>query len=275
MSEKPFLWSDFLDQLPELPSLDGTDLHSALLGDWWQWYWQLVQDNAPPLTEADAYSVLSGNVLQVHAGNGVLANDQDFDSPLITALLAEAPLHGTVELSVDGGFTYRPENLFTGSDTFAYRAFDLRSTSPSTTVTITVESDLPIAGDFNGDGVIDVRDVDQLATAIRTDLQSRFDLNDDGLVDHSDLDYLVTSILHSTAGDANLDGRFDVADLISVFQAGQYEDERPDNSGWASGDWNGDGEFDSADLLEAFQAGSFVRASVRTSRWLIGAALAD
>ncbi len=58
-------------------------------------------------------------------------------------------------------------------------------------------------------------------------------------------------------GDANGDGMFDSADLIAVFQAGEYEDAIADNSTFAEGDWNGDGEFDSSDLVMAFQAGTY------------------
>jgi hypothetical protein len=53
-------------------------------------------------------------------------------------------------------------------------------------------------------------------------------------------------------GDSNLDGRFDSADLISVFSQGEYEDDEVGNSSWQEGDWNGDGEFNTSDLVEAF-----------------------
>jgi hypothetical protein len=56
-------------------------------------------------------------------------------------------------------------------------------------------------------------------------------------------------------GDANLDGLFDTADLLALFQLGEYEDGVPDNSNWFSGDWNEDGEFDSSDLIEALALG--------------------
>ena len=60
-------------------------------------------------------------------------------------------------------------------------------------------------------------------------------------------------------GDANLDGQFNTGDLIGVFQAGQYEDQLPDNSSWATGDWDGDGDFGTGDLVVAFQNGGFER----------------
>lgn len=59
-------------------------------------------------------------------------------------------------------------------------------------------------------------------------------------------------------GDVNGDGIFNSVDLISIFQAGKYEDATPNNATYAEGDWNGDGDFTSSDLVLAFQAGTYV-----------------
>ena len=64
-------------------------------------------------------------------------------------------------------------------------------------------------------------------------------------------------MLRTNFGDANLDGRFNSADLVLIFQRGAYEDDLALNSGWADGDWNGDGEFDSSDLVWAFRSGAY------------------
>jgi hypothetical protein len=58
-------------------------------------------------------------------------------------------------------------------------------------------------------------------------------------------------------GDANRDEVFNSADLVQVFQAGQYEDDIAGNSLWKDGDWNLDGEFPSSDLVAAFDAGGY------------------
>ena len=60
-----------------------------------------------------------------------------------------------------------------------------------------------------------------------------------------------------TIGDVNLDGRFDSQDIVLVFQAAEYEDNKENNSTWYEGDWNCDGEFNSADLIAAFRNGGF------------------
>jgi hypothetical protein len=84
------------------------------------------------------------------------------------------------------------------------------------------------------------------------------------------LPFVSTSIPWSSAvdiraavpGDANGDLKFDSADLVAVFQAGEYEDHVDRNSSWSEGDWNGDGDFTTADLVLAFQAGTFSQAAL-------------
>jgi hypothetical protein len=56
-------------------------------------------------------------------------------------------------------------------------------------------------------------------------------------------------------GDVNDDGIFDSADLVKLFQVGEYKDSLADNSSWQEGDWNGDRDFTTADLVLAFASG--------------------
>jgi hypothetical protein len=110
-------------------------------------------------------------------------------------------------------------------------------------------------GDFNNDGRIDAQDIDQLTTeVIAKTNRNLFDLTSDGLVDQADRDVWVNEVKGTYFGDANLDGEFNSADFVAVFQAREYEDEIEGNSTWTTGDWNGDGEFDSGDFVKAFQS---------------------
>jgi hypothetical protein len=114
--------------------------------------------------------------------------------------------------------------------------------------------------DFNGDGVVDVQDINLLLGEIRsgTDIE-RFDVTGDGLLNDQDILFVVTSPdqLNSYIGDANLDGEFNSSDLVVVLSGGQYEDGVAFNSAWDTGDWNGDGEFDTGDLVFALQQGGY------------------
>ena len=111
-------------------------------------------------------------------------------------------------------------------------------------------------GDLNGDGQLNAQDIDLVSDGIRRQ-DPAFDLTGDGVLDSLDLDWFVRSVLHTTPGDANVDGQFDSTDMVQVFQEGEYEDESVENSGWSEGDWNGDGDFDSSDMVIAFQDGSY------------------
>ena len=109
-------------------------------------------------------------------------------------------------------------------------------------------------------------DLDLLSAAIAFgNHPSGFDLTDDGFVNLDDQNaWLVAAGAANLPsgrpyplGDANLDGLFDSADFVQVFQAGKYEDGIEDNAVWSTGDWNGDGDFDSADFVAAFQTGLY------------------
>ncbi|MCA9166957.1 MAG: lamin tail domain-containing protein, partial [Planctomycetales bacterium] len=122
----------------------------------------------------------------------------------------------------------------------------------------------PNTGDFNSDGQVDVIDVQLLCAAIRSpNPSSEFDIDSSGETDFDDMRYLIGEVLHTSFGDANLDGVFNSTDLILVFQAGEYEDGIADNSSWSSGDWDCDGEFTTADLVLAFQGGSYTSEATR------------
>ncbi|MCA9217208.1 MAG: cadherin-like domain-containing protein, partial [Planctomycetales bacterium] len=260
-SEDPFIWIDFIDSLPEIPSLTGEELRSALLGDWWSWYWRTIGENAPPLTTQDSFEIDADQVLSVPEGQGVLSNDFDPDNTAITAILVDHPQHGSVVLHANGAFDYTPSAHFNGVDEFTYKAFDFVDSSSIQTVSITIGTGVTF-GDFDSSGAVDAADIDLLAFAIRNQ-DSAFDLNGDNRLDAEDLNFMITEIVGTTFGDANLDGVFDSGDLVEIFKHGQYEDAMPGNSGWATGDWDGDGDFTSADFLVAFKSGQYeVAASV-------------
>ncbi len=122
---------------------------------------------------------------------------------------------------------------------------------------------LPVAGDFNGSGDLDVADLDSLTEIVRTQSHDEgFDLTDDGLVDRADRDRWIFDLFKTTYGDSNLDGAFNSSDLIVVFQPAEYEDGIPNNSTWTTGDWSGDGEFNSTDIILAFQTGGYEEPAV-------------
>src|SRR5205823_4491980 len=69
---------------------------------------------------------------------GVVGNDTDIDSAVLTASLVTGPANGTLTLNANGSFTYTPALNFNGSDSFTYKANDGTADSNVATVTLKV-----------------------------------------------------------------------------------------------------------------------------------------
>jgi VCBS repeat-containing protein len=93
--------------------------------------------NNAPVAVADSYSGPQDSPVVVAAA-GVLANDTDFESNPLTAVLNTAPSHGTVTLNPNGSFTYTPDSGYSGPDAFTYQANDGLLDSNIATVSITI-----------------------------------------------------------------------------------------------------------------------------------------
>ena len=89
------------------------------------------------LSANNNYSVNENATLSVGAP-GVLGNDVDVFGSNLQATLLNQPLHGTLYLTNNGGFTYTPSNNYVGSDSFTYLPHDGANNLDPATVTITV-----------------------------------------------------------------------------------------------------------------------------------------
>ena len=107
--------------------------------------------NDPPILADDHYETLQNAVLEVVAGQGVLANDADVDGPQLTAVLIGLPQHGQVDLQPDGGFVYTPDGIFSGIEQFQYQVDDGLGAIAAAVANIVVR---PVDADV----VIDVED---------------------------------------------------------------------------------------------------------------------
>jgi hypothetical protein len=111
-------------------------------------------------------------------------------------------------------------------------------------------------GDFNGDGVLSLVDIDDLTRHSANGTNSApFDLNADALVDDADINVWIKDLFRSWVGDADLNGEFNSSDLVAVLASGTYEVDI--ESLWSSGDFNGDGRTDSSDLVAALADGGY------------------
>src|SRR5439155_294755 len=78
---------------------------------------------------------------------GVLGNDTDIDSSVLTAVVVTGPSHGALALAADGSFAYTPAGNFNGPDSFTYKANDGLLDSHVATVALTSNpvNDAPVA----------------------------------------------------------------------------------------------------------------------------------
>jgi hypothetical protein len=113
-----------------------------------------------------------------------------------------------------------------------------------------------VPGDFNGNGVLDLPDIDDLTgqSAGGTNPPA-YDLTGDALVNESDVNEWATVLFNSWIGDADLNGEFNSGDLVIVLASGTYEADVP--SVWSTGDFNGDGRTNSSDLVAALAGGGY------------------
>jgi hypothetical protein len=92
----------------------------------------------------DFYLAYQGSDRTVTAAQGLLSNDYDLVSPVLTATVLGQPTNGTVAVQTDGSFVYTPTVGFTGADTFTYQASNGVYTSDPATVTVMVRPELNV-----------------------------------------------------------------------------------------------------------------------------------
>jgi hypothetical protein len=185
------------------------------------------------------YHVLHNN-MEVPGADGVLSG---FGGPAATASLnfrlplnAEDALDFIVDMGPDGNAL--ADGTIVG-------------------ISIGTVAETIVTGDFNGDGSLNIHDLDLLYAAIRQGTNLLFDLHRNNNLDQEDRRVWVEDLRHTYFGDSDLDGEFNSTDLISVLATGKYENGIPHDASWADGDWNGDADFDSSDLVLAISSGGY------------------
>ena len=103
-------------------------------------------DNHAPIAADDGYSINEDETLSL-AASGLLSNDTDAESNVLTAVKVTDPAYGALTINADGSFIYTPVLNYNGSDSFTYKVNDGSADSNVATVTITIQpvNDAPVA----------------------------------------------------------------------------------------------------------------------------------
>ena len=96
--------------------------------------------NDAPIGREDVYTVTGGETLDVSTVQGVLSNDTDIDSRLVTAHLVDAPSTGELVFNTDGSFTFTPTPTQSGQTTFTYQVSDGLLTSEVVRVVLNISA---------------------------------------------------------------------------------------------------------------------------------------
>jgi VCBS repeat-containing protein len=96
------------------------------------------KSNTPPQAVDDAYTAVSGNLLEI-AAPGILENDSDADADALTAVLVNDVSHGVLSMKEDGSFSYTSDSDYTGEDSFTYKVNDGTEDSADSKVSIVVK----------------------------------------------------------------------------------------------------------------------------------------
>ncbi|MHC4405574.1 MAG: Ig-like domain-containing protein, partial [Planctomycetota bacterium] len=156
------------------------------------------EPNTPPEAEDDYYDLLHDTILEEYAP-GVMWNDWDDDDDDLTASLVSGPSNAqSFTFNSDGSFTYEPQALWVGSDSFVYEVSDGQDTDEAS-VSIDVWNTEPVADDDYHDILHDTS-IDEPAPGV---MENDWDDDDDPITAS-----LVAGPSHADSFGFNSDGSF-------------------------------------------------------------------
>jgi hypothetical protein len=105
----------------------------------------LPVNDAPDVVD-DTYAVVQNRTFKVKASAGILANDSDIEGDPMAVTVVDSPANGRLVMKRDGGFIFRPDRNYVGSDSFTYTVNDGVDDSVVATVTLNIgASNVPVA----------------------------------------------------------------------------------------------------------------------------------
>ena len=114
--------------------------------------------NIAPINDAPVAEAMAFSGAEDSAITGALVATDVEPGDLAFSLAADgAPAHGAVEIDADGGFTYTPDENYSGEDSFSYQVVDAAGAVSTATVSLTLSpvNDAPVAEALSFEGLED------------------------------------------------------------------------------------------------------------------------
>jgi len=141
--------------------------------------------NDAPVASDDALQTLEGEALVISIAS-LLANDTDVEGDTLSLGELIQGLNGTVVNNGDGTLTYTPDEGFSGTDSFSYRATDGDLNSAAATVTVTVTPDVSGTYVYEMNTPVAIPDNGFMTSSIQVDDDFRIlDINVQIDIDHT------------------------------------------------------------------------------------------
>jgi hypothetical protein len=219
--------------------IDEVQIHSAALTAA-----QLAQAmNTPPVVEAGANQTITLPT-DTATLTGTVSDDGLPAGGEVTQTWSKLSGPGTVTFA--GGNAVDTTATFSTAGTYVLQlAANDTALTTTDTLTITVNPQPAARGDFDGDGSIDIADVNAIYAVLGTNVpptDAKFDLTNDGKVDIADARELVEDVIGTSMADTNLDHTVDILDL------GNMANEYDQSGAFGDGDTDGSGVIDILDL---------------------------
>jgi hypothetical protein len=190
-----------------------------------------------------------GNYSNLAPGAVVIAEEAGGGSPAIAVVDAGGELNDGSEAEATRVMLFYGDESLDGVNELGMQIFDAA-------VMYSLGETIAVPGDFNGDGLLNATDIDDLTNQSAGGTNpSAYDLNGDALVNAIDINVWAKQLFGTWIGDADLNTQFNSSDLVAVLASGTYEADIA--AFWSTGDFNGDGRTASSDLVAALADGGY------------------
>jgi len=164
-------------------------------------YIKVLKTNLPPVAIDDYFSATCSGIFGDLIGND---SDPDSNELNIDTTPVKQPMYGELVIYADGTFSYIPDGIYLGIDSFVYEMCDAGVPSECDRATVYIE----ISQDTDCDGIVDIDDIDD---------------DNDGILDVVEGDRMLDSDLDGIPNSLDIDADDDgIVDNVEGQEEGNY-----------------------------------------------------